>query len=86
VSLLIEYILRRFDLMKYGIYHDTMIASWVTNSRTTAVAILAAWMLISVSARWQTSKGWRERLGLVIGALWLTTLTWQIVLVPLAQL
>jgi len=85
-SILIEFILRRFDLMKYGIYHDTMIASWATNARTTAVAILGAWLLIAASALWRTSKGWRERLGLAIGALWLTALAWQIVLAPLSQL
>jgi hypothetical protein len=84
-SIAIEYVLRRFDLMKYGWYHDTMDGSWTTNARSVATATLAAWLMMAVAGRWRIGPGWREWLGLSLGFARLAALLWIVILEPLCQ-
>lgn len=85
-SIAVEFVLRRFDLMKYGSYHDTMDTSWATAARTAGVAVLAGWLLMAAPGRRARPKGRRECLGLALGVVWLIVLVWLVVLAPLAQL
>jgi len=80
--LALEFWLRKSTVNSPG----TLNSVWATNARTIGVAILAAWLLMAVSGRWRLGAGWRERLGLLLGGLWLFMLAWLVVLKPLVQL
>jgi hypothetical protein len=81
-----EFLLRRFNLIKYGDLHATIDYPVADMARVAGLAILSAWLLLAGSGRWRRPKGWREGLGLAVGGLWLAALAWIVVLLPLAQL
>jgi hypothetical protein len=84
-DLIPEFVGRRFDLMRFGNIHDPLANVWEGNAFNVGVAILVAWALLALAGRWKPGPGWRERLGLGLGAIWLMYLCWAIVLVHLAQ-
>ena len=80
-----EFVMRRFDLQKYGRLHYGLGDVWIVIFLGTGVAILSAWFLLIVSGRWRRVRGWREWLGCGLGVAWLLALLWQLILEPLAQ-
>lgn len=83
-----DYLVRTpyFRLGQRGDYHDDSLSSWLTIARVIGGAILAAWLTMAVSGRWRLSRGWRERLGVGLGVVWLLMFAWLVVLEPIAQL
>jgi hypothetical protein len=86
IVILEEYLLRRFDLMTRGDYHDTIFGSFRRDGAKVGMAIAAAWLVIYFGGRWKLGRGWREWLGVLLGTAWLADLVWELVLSPIAQL
>lgn len=84
-DLIPEFIVRRFDLLRFGKIHDPLSKVWSGNAFNLGMAILAAWALLGLAGRWKPRRGWREWLGLGLGAIWLMHLCWTIVLEHVAQ-
>lgn len=80
-----QFVLRRFNLIWYADYHDTLFHSWQQSAQQVGIAIAASWALLIVAGRWRGRQGWRDRLGLGLGVAWLVNLFWVTVLEPLAQ-
>jgi hypothetical protein len=76
------FVLRRFDLMKHGLIHDTLPEFWENNAQIVALAILAAWIVLILNGRWRLEPTWREWLGASLGGLWLTDLFGSALLEP----
>jgi hypothetical protein len=87
-DLITEFVIRRFDLIwRYSKVQDNSLSNaWASNAFNVGTAILAAWALLGLAGRWKSGRGWREWLGLGLGAIWLMYLFWTIVLKQLAQL
>ena len=86
-DLITEFVIRRFDLIwSYCRIHDNSLSNaWSSNAFKVGLATLAAWALLGLAGRWKPGRGWREWLGLGLGAVWLMHLCWTIVLEQLAQ-
>jgi hypothetical protein len=86
-DLITEFVIRRFDLIwRYSSVQDNSLSNaWKSNAFNVGTAILAAWALLGLAGRWKPGRGWREWLGLGLGAIWLMHLCWTIVLKQLAQ-
>jgi hypothetical protein len=86
-DLITEFVIRRFDLIwRYSKIQDNSLSNaWASNAFNVGTAILAAWALLGLAGRWKSGQGWREWLGLGLGAIWLMYLCWAIMLVLLAQ-
>jgi hypothetical protein len=86
VSGLIEqFVLRRFNLIIYGILLDGPSHFWYYTAQNVGTATLTAWMLLIVTGGWRAGRGWREWMGLGLGAAWLANWLWAILLEPFAQ-
>jgi hypothetical protein len=80
-----EFILRRFNLMPHANYRDPLFAAWQLHAPLIGIAIAASWMIFWMAGGWKLRGGWREWLGLALGAAWLANLFWVTVLEHLGQ-
>jgi hypothetical protein len=62
--------------MTHGDYHDTLFGAWQEHAPMVGMAIAAAWMTLLLAGRFRLAFGWREWLGLALGAVWLANLLW----------
>jgi len=85
VSIAEQFVLRRYNLIWYADYHDTLFHSWQQSAQQVGIAIAVSWVLLIGAGRWRGRRGWRDRLGLGLGVAWLVNLFWVTVLEPLAQ-
>ncbi len=85
VSIAEEYILRRFNFMSRGDYHDTLFGAWQGFAPSVGIAIAAAWTILFLLGRWKLTGAWREWLGLSLGGIWIVNLLWVAWLQPLGN-
>jgi hypothetical protein len=43
-------------------------------SMIVAVTVLIAWVVLAISRQWQAERSWIDRIGRLIGVLWLATI------------
>jgi len=80
-----EYVLRRFNFMSHGDYHDTLFGAWQGFAPSVGIAIAAAWTILFLLGRWKLTRAWREWLGLFLGAIWIVNLLWVTLLQSLGN-
>jgi hypothetical protein len=86
ISIVEEFVLRRFNMMTYASSHDPLAVAWQRHAPAVGIAIAAAWMILLLGGRWKLRGGWREWLGLALGAAWLANFFWMTVLDQLWQM
>jgi hypothetical protein len=85
ISIAEEYVLRRFNFMSRGDYHDTLFGAWQRFAPSVGIAIAAAWTILALLGRWKLWRAWREWLGLLLGVIWIVNLLWVALLQPLGN-
>ncbi len=78
-ELINEYVLRHWNLTKYGDIHCPLDNLWLYILNDVGTAVLLAWLVLAGAGRWRLGRGWREKLGVGLGVAWLLAFGWQVV-------
>jgi hypothetical protein len=71
LSLVDEFVLRRFDSRQAGFVHSNLDAIWWDLGQDTGMAIAAVWIVLALGRRWRSAPIWADRVGRLIGAGWI---------------
>ena len=72
-----EFVLRRFPCFLPRLNRTDLQGVWAEHAPKAAAAVLAAWSVMALAGTWRPRPGWRDRLGRLVGWLWLFDLVWN---------
>jgi len=70
VSLINEYVDRRFPALWIGYGHNLLEHLWWFLGEDTSLGVVALWCVLAIGRHWRTSPDWTDRLGRAIGIAW----------------
>jgi hypothetical protein len=71
VSLVNEFVLRRFETLESGYRHNSFDSIWRDLGEDTSLAIAAFWGVLALGWRWRAAPDWTDRIGRAVGAGWI---------------
>ncbi len=77
---LVRFAFRALTLTPFSFYQ-----LWITVSGNVASAIAGAWLILALSGRWRSDPGWIDRLGRLLGCLWIGWMLFWLLPNPIRQ-
>jgi hypothetical protein len=71
VSLINEFVLRRFPILQAGYRHNAFEGLWSVLGEDTSLGVMALWGILVLGRRWRAAPDWTDRLGRAVGAAWI---------------
>src|SRR5262249_55025534 len=71
VSLVNEFVLRRFPILQVGYGHNPFDSLWRDLGEDTSLGVVALWWILILGRRWRGAPDWTDRLGRALGAAWI---------------
>ena len=72
VSLVSEFMLRRFAIFETGYRHNAFSTLWHSLGIEMGLALSALWAVLALGGRWRSSGGWADRMGCMLGVAWVS--------------